>query len=53
MHVTLINSETLRLDLSKYRIVGRLFADLYASVENSFALERLKPDEYLARQLKP
>jgi len=55
MHVRdgLIDPETLRLDLSKYQIIGRLFADLYAPVENSFALERLTPDEYFARHREP
>lgn len=52
MHVRdgLIDPETLRLDLSKYQIVGRLFADLYTPVESSFALERMTPEEYFRRQ---
>lgn len=52
MHVRdgLIDPETFRLDLSKYRIVGRLFADLYTPVETHFALERMTPEEYFRRQ---
>jgi hypothetical protein len=52
MHVRdgLIDPETFHLDLEKYQIVGRLFADLYTPVESSFALERMTPEEYFRRK---
>jgi flavin reductase (DIM6/NTAB) family NADH-FMN oxidoreductase RutF len=51
MHVRdgLIDPDTLRIDLSKYQIVGRMFGDLYTPVESTFALERMSPEEWRRR----
>lgn len=54
MHVRdgIIDPETFHLDLEKYKVVGRLFGNLYSPVEESFELERLSPEEYFKRHGK-
>lgn len=51
MHVRdgLIDPQTLRIDLSKYQIIGRMFGELYTPVETTFALERMSPAEWRRR----
>lgn len=54
MHVRdgLINPDTYHMDLEQYAIVGRMFANLYTPVNETFAMERMKPEEWRAKQIK-
>ncbi|QDC08702.1 flavin reductase family protein [Oceanicola sp. D3] len=42
----LIDPDRLYLDGEKYRPVGRLYADLYATVDDTFSKRRWQPDEW-------
>ncbi len=45
----LIDPKSMRLNLSKYNVVGRLFGDLYAPVRDTFPLTRLGYSEWLKK----
>ena len=51
MHVRdgIINPKNMRLDLSEYKIIGRLFSNLYTNIEETFTLDRINHKEWLEK----